>query len=215
VPAGGAVPVTVTAFRLDGFEGPIEVALEGLPPGLHANKGAIGAGQVSTTLLLGADPQAKLDQAAPLRVIGRAEASGVRLAHWASPEDKLKLISLMPKPDVVMTADTRVVELEPGGTAEVDLHIRRQNDFGGRVPVQVRNLPPRVRVLNVGLNGVLINEDETRRSFKIEALPSAEPIEQWIYVAAAVETRSTLPADYAAPEPILLRVKARTTRASR
>ncbi len=215
VPAGGAVPVTVTAFRMDGFEGPVEVAFEGLPAGLTSNKCTIASGQVSTTLLLRAAPDAKLERAAPLSVVGRAEAGGIKLAHWASPEDKLKLISLQPKPDVVMTADTKVVELEPGGTAEVLLHIQRQNDFGGRVPVEVRNLPPRVRVLNVGLNGVLINEDETKRSFKIEALPSAEPIEQLIYVDGAVETRSSLPATYAAPEPILLRVKARTTRASR
>ncbi|MCX6622707.1 MAG: hypothetical protein NTY38_16900 [Acidobacteria bacterium] len=215
VPAGGAVPVTATAFRMDGFEGPIEVSLEGLPAGLQAEKCTIGAGQVSTTLLLRAAPQAQLEQAVPLRVMGRGESAGVQLAHRASPEDKLKLIALMPKPDVVMTADTRVVEVEAGGTAEVSLHIQRQNDFAGRVPVDVRNLPPRVRVLNVGLNGVLINEDETRRSFKIEALASAEPIEQLIYVAGAVETRSTLPATYAAPEPILLRVKPRAARASR
>ena len=124
-----------------------------------------------------------------------------------SAMDPLKLIALMPKPDVLMTAETKVVELEPGGTTEVTVHIERQNGFGGRVPVEVRNLPPRVRVLDVGLNGVLINETESRRSFRIEALTSAEPVEQWIYVAGTVETRSTLPSSYAAGQAILLKVK--------
>ena len=69
------------------------------------------------------------------------------------------------------------------------------------------NLPPRVKVIDVGLNGVLITEQETRRSFTIEALPTAEPIEQMVYVGGVVETRSNLPSTYAAPQPILLRVK--------
>jgi len=75
--------------------------------------------------------------------------------------------------------------------------------------VQVLNLPPRVRVLDVGLNGVLVTEDESRRSFTLEALPSAEPVEQIIYVAATVETRSPQQSLYAAPEAIRLRVRAK------
>ena len=78
--------------------------------------------------------------------------------------------------------------------------------FHGRVPVEVRNLPPYVRVLDVGLNGVLITEDESRRSFTIEALPTAEPGDQLIYVSGAVETRSGQPSSYAAPEAIRLHV---------
>jgi hypothetical protein len=89
--------------------------------------------------------------------------------------------------------------------------ILRQNGFGGRVPVEVRNLPPRVRVPDVGLNGVLITEDQKQRSFTIEALPSAEPIEQMIYVSGKVETRSNLDSSYAAEQPILLKVRPKGT----
>jgi hypothetical protein len=58
----------------------------------------------------------------------------------------------------------------------------------------------------VGLNGVLITEDESRRSFTVEALPSAEPVDQLIYVSGAIETRSGQQSSYAAPEPVRLRV---------
>ena len=208
VPRGGSVPLTVTAFRTDGFEGPIEVELLDLPAGLKATRGVIGAGQVNATILLMAEAEAKLEGATPLKAIGRAKVNNRDLAHYASPDDKLKLISLMPPADVAMTAMTRVVEVEPGGTADVEVMIKRQNGFGGRVPVQIMNLPPRVRVLDVGLNGVLINENETKRSFTIEALASAEPIEQIIYVGGQTETRSPLQSVYTAPETILLRVKA-------
>jgi hypothetical protein len=205
VPVGGTVPVTVTAFRTDGFDGPIDVRLEDLPAGLHAAGALIGKGQISATLALSADASAKLTGAIPLKVTGRASVG----AETANPEDQLKLMALMPRPDVVMTAETKEVTLEPGGTAEITVSIARQGDFRGRVPVEVRNLPPRVRVLDVGLNGVLIGETESRRSFTIEALPSADPVDQSIYVSGAVETRSGQQSSYASPEPIRLRVKAK------
>ena len=73
--------------------------------------------------------------------------------------------------------------------------------------MDVRNLPPRVRVLDVGLNGVLITEDESRRSFTIEALPTAQPVDQLIFVDGDVETRSGQQTSYASPQAIRLRVK--------
>ena len=202
VPAGGSVPLTVTAARLDGFDDPIEVELLGLPAGLHATHGVIGRGQVSATVVLSASENAKLTSAAPLKVTGKAGT----LVHAANPEDHLKLTALMPRPDITMTAETREVTLQPGKTAEITVSVARSGDFRGRVPVEVRNLPPRVRVLDVGLNGVLLNEDESRRSFTIEALPSAQPVDQLIYVSGAIETRSGQQSSYAAPEAIRLRV---------
>jgi hypothetical protein len=62
-------------------------------------------------------------------------------------------------------------------------------------------------VIDVGLNGVLLNENETKRSFTLEALPNAEPVEQLIYVSGLIETRSLLQTSYAAPQAILLKVK--------
>lgn len=211
VPAGGTIPITVTAFRKDGFDGKIDVALEGLPAGLKATTSVIMANQITTTVLLTADESAKLETAVPLKVSGKARVGSETLAHYANPDDNLKLIALMPKPDIIMTSQTKEVTLEAGGSAEVLVSILRQNGFGGRVPVEVRNLPPRVRVPDVGLNGVLITEEQTQRSFTIEALPSAEPIEQMIYLSGKIETRSGLDSSYAAVQPILLKVKAKGT----
>jgi hypothetical protein len=209
VPVGGTVPVAVTAFRMDGFEGPIDVSLDGLPGGLHATRGVIAEGQTSTTIALSSDAGAKMAAAVPLQVTGKAEGG---LVHVANPEDHLKLIALMPPPDLLMTAETKEVTLTPGGKAEITVAIARQGDFKGRVPVEIRNLPPYVRVLDVGLNGVLITEDESRRSFTIEALPMAQPADQMIYVSGDVETRSSQQSSYAAPQPIRLRVTPTETR---
>jgi hypothetical protein len=215
VPRGGLVPLNVTAFRMEGYDGPIEVSLSNLPAGLKATRNTIPAGLDSCTLLLSADDNAKIDQAVAFEVTGRATINGKELARIANPEDRTKLIALAPKPDVLMTAETQVVELEPGQTAEVKVRVKRQNGFAGRVPVQVRDLPARVRVTDSGLNGVLINEDEVERSFKLWALPNAEPTEGMIYVAGNVETRSPQQNLQAAPTPIRVRVKSKALTAGR
>ena len=67
--------------------------------------------------------------------------------------------------------------------------------------------PFRVRVSDSGLNGVLIQEDESERSFRLLALPNAKPVEGYIYISGRVETRSGQQNSYAATEPILVRVK--------
>jgi hypothetical protein len=212
VPAGGAVPLTITAFRMDGFDEPIEVSLQDLPPGLHATPAVIGRGQVSATIALSADADAKLTAAFPLKAAGRATSSGhAALEHAANPEDPLNLISLMPHPDILVTPETKEITLEAGSTAEITVSIARQNGFQGRVPAEVRNLPPHVRVLDVGLNGVLITEDESRRSFTIEALPMAEPVDQLIYISGNIETRSGQASSYASPQAIRLHVKPKQT----
>jgi len=207
VPVGGRIPVTVTALRLDDFDGPIKVSIEDLPAGLSASRGVIEPGRVSTTVLLSADENAHLDRAVPLRVSGKAHDGARQLAHWASPEDKLKLIALMPKPDITMEAKTREVVLEPGKTATVEVEIRRNNNFGGRVPVEVYNLPPTVIVANVGLNGVLITENENRVTFTLQALENAEAIDQPIVLSGNIETRADQQNEYASG-PIVLKVRA-------
>jgi hypothetical protein len=209
VPRGGHIPVTVTAFRMDGFDGPIELGIEILPKGFQASKATIGPGQISAVLLLSAEETVQLNEAAPFSLAGRAIIDGRPVRHEADAGDRLRLLALMPKPDLLMTSATREIILEPGGKAEIEVSVARQRDYGGRVPIQVMNLPPRVRLLDVGLNGVLINEDEKKRSFEVEALGSAEPVEQWIYVGGLVETRSPQQSVYAAPQAIRLVVKPR------
>jgi hypothetical protein len=195
VPAGGRIPVTVTARRIDDFDGPIEVAIEDLPPGFTATSSAIRPGQVSTTLLLSADENAHLDRAVAFKVSGKAQAESRALVHWASPEDRLKLLALAPGPDIIMRAQTREV-----------VAIERRNNFGGRVPVEVSNLPPRVIVSDVGLNGVLIHEKEDHCTFMLEALPNAQPSDQPIVLSGVIETRADEQQTAYASQPIALRV---------
>src|SRR5262249_25672835 len=74
---GGAVPLTVTATRTDGFAGPIEVKLENLPPGFSAPVSRIGPDDNSTAIALWADGDAKAPTTGmPPKIVARATIEG-------------------------------------------------------------------------------------------------------------------------------------------
>lgn len=73
------------------------------------------------------------------------------------------------------------------------------------MPCSIENLPPGVRVVNVGLNGVLVTEAQTSRTFTLRAEDWAEAIDQPIYVVAEVESNSPTKHPSA---PVLLKVAA-------
>jgi hypothetical protein len=200
VPRGGRVAVRVTAARVDGFNEPIEVEVRDLPAGLQATHSVIPAGQDSTMLLLEAARDAAV-QATPFTVVGR---SGSRL-RTASADDKLRLLAVAQPPDVHVEAGQGEVTLAAGATAEVTVSVKREKGFDGRVPINVLNLPPGVRVLDVGLNGVLITEEETTQRFVLEAKPWVKPMEQEIVLTGEVETRSPIKSFYASA-PIRLKI---------
>lgn len=208
LPRGGGATVTVTALRYDGFDGPIEVEVRDLPPGIRATGETIVPGENSTVLTLFADPDADLEYAVPLHVVGRSELRGKSIERVANADDKLRYIALTEPADLAVEIESPEVELEAGSKTAIAVRVTRRNGFRGRVPIAITNLPFGVRVTDVGLNGVLVTEDETRREFVLEALPGVEPTERLIAVSGTVETRSPLRPTYAA-EPFKLKVVSR------
>ena len=205
IPKGGSMPVTVSADRLEGYKGPIRIEVKGLPHGVTASPATIPEGQNSTVAVLSAGPEASADAPpAPIQIVGHASVNGRDLIRIADADAKLQLASVIPPPDVVVTAEPTDVVVEPGKETTVTLHVARQNGFKGRVPCDVMNLPPGVRVVNVGLNGVLVTETQTSRTFTLKAEDWAKPIEQPIYVVGQVESNSSTL--HSSP-PLLLRVE--------
>jgi hypothetical protein len=169
---GGAVPIRVTARREDEFEGTIRVRLLGLPPGLHAPETTIPAGEKSTTFALSAQTDAHLpDKGTSLKLEARAQVGDkevVRTFDGGIP-------TLTDPGDLVTTTVGTDAVVPPGGEVKVTVRIERRNGFKGRVPLEVDGLPHGVRVLDVGLNGILITEAESVRTFVIHADPWVQP----------------------------------------
>jgi hypothetical protein len=191
IPQGGSIPISVIADRLAGYEGPIEIQMQGLPPGVSAGKATIPAGQISTVVVLSAGTNASAGALpSPIKIVGHANVAGHDLVRVANADAPLQLASVIPPPDVLVTAEPAQLAIQPGKSVTVTLHVERQNGFKGRVPCSVENLPPGVRVVNVGLNGVLVTESQSSRTFTLRAEDWAKPIIQPVYVVGRVESNS-------------------------
>jgi hypothetical protein len=225
IPRGGRVSVTVTAERKDGFNGPIDVEFVDLPEGLTSTPSRIPADSDTTVLMIAAAPDASLDtykarlrtlepKPAPYEVSGvaaltlaaRGSIDGRVVAHEAERMDPLDVIALAPQPDLVVTTSVERVELPAGGDVRLTVKVERRNGFTGRVPISVMNLPHGVRVDDIGLNGVMITEEETSRTVHLVAERWVQPLTQPIVIVGRVEVNSPLRNESAAL-PVELVVK--------
>ncbi|MBI4164969.1 MAG: hypothetical protein HY508_04465 [Acidobacteria bacterium] len=123
----------------------------------------------------------------------------------------LRVVSVIPPPDIVVTAEPHEVTIEPGGTAEFTFHVERKNNFTSRVPCNALALPPGVTIDNTGLNGVLVVPGKTSRTVKLTAANWAPVTEQPFFVVTQVESNSTTTHPAA---PFVIRVRPKTLAAA-
>ncbi len=185
---GGAVPITVTADRIDGFSGPIEVKLDNLPAGFDAPQTTIPAGENETTFALWADADAQIPQKVPpLKLLAYAQIGGKKVEKTATGG----VPKVVEPGDIVTTTRQSSVSLKPGGRTKLTVSIERRKGFKGRVPIDVQGLPHGVKVLDIGLNGILITEKETQRTMVLYCEPWVTPMNHPIVVTARREGRNT------------------------
>ncbi len=205
VPLGAARPITVTANRIDGFAGDIDVKLLDLPAGWTATPGTIKAGQTSTVLILAASEKAV--GGFPLKLQGTALIGKQKVVRNVDTTEKLSLVSTAPAPELTVFTDVQRLTVEPGGTVSMTASIKRHKGFAGRVPIEVRGLPHGIITTDVGLNGILITPEETAMRFTLEVQPWVKPGEQPFYIVARIETTSPQRQDFAYPIPIILSIR--------
>src|SRR5262249_20197480 len=104
---GGALPIGVTADRLDDFDGRIQVRLENLPPGFSPPQTFVEAGQTSTNFALFADAKAANPdpKAPPLKLVATAMIDGQQVVHEAVGS----LPKVVDPGDIVTTTATQAV----------------------------------------------------------------------------------------------------------
>jgi mono/diheme cytochrome c family protein len=199
VSKGGALPINITADRRDEFDGPIEVRLENLPPGFSAPATTIPAGENSTSVALFAGPGAMVPaQTPPLKLIARAVIDGKEMVREAAGG----LPKIIEPGDIVTTTEQTEATVKPGAEVRVTVKVERRHGFKGRIPLDVKGLPHGVRVLDIGLNGILITEQETSRTIVIYTEPWVAPTSHPFVVLARREGKNS---EHAA-RSVLLRV---------
>jgi WD40 repeat protein len=196
---GAAVPINVSAERVDGFEGPISIQLQNLPPGFSAPPTSIPAEENSTPFALWADPTAKTPaNGPPLKLVARAWIDGKEVVREATGS----LPKGVEPGELATTTEQSEVTVKPGQQVWLTAKIERRKGFAGRVPLDVRGLPHGVRVLDIGLNGILVTEKESSRAFAIYAEPWVQPLTHPFVVLARNEAKGT---EFAA-KSVLLKV---------
>jgi hypothetical protein len=144
---GTAVPVTVTALRMDGFAGDIALSLSGAPAGYALSGGLVPAGQDQVRVTLAVPPVATPEPMS-LRVEGRAVIQGKTVVRQAAPAEEM--MQAFAYRHLVPTDDLRVSVTGRGG---IRAPVRIVSPQPARIPaagsVRVRvALPPAYLAFN-------------------------------------------------------------------
>lgn len=183
---------SLTAERIDGFDGPIDVELKNLPPGFIATQPlTIEAGQNKALGTIFAGKDATLPpgtESIEVDVVSSSIINGEKKEHLLPQKLKLRLAPADAKPEImvmiepIQPATNESPEIEivilPGTTTSAKLRIERHGQSG---PISFgnddcgRNLPHGVFVDNIGLNGLLLPDGQQEREFFITAAPWVQP----------------------------------------
>ncbi len=200
---GGNELVNVLALRREGFTGPIEVSVEGLPPGVTCPSVTIGPGQNSAPLVLTAAEDAKA-WAGAVQIVGKSKVDDKELvrqarggavvrpgAQNASAESRLTqqfTLAVSDKelaPFTVTIGDGKPLEMSRAGTIEVPVTVTRRENFKGNVALAANantGLPATVKVAALTLNA---NQKDGK--LKIEIQNNAPPEALTFYLQATTQ----------------------------
>ncbi|MDA1041603.1 MAG: hypothetical protein O3A37_15125, partial [Planctomycetota bacterium] len=203
---------TFRADRLDGFEGPIRIEVDGLPQGLMFHGPVeIEAGQRRARgVIAAAEDAADPDEAAEkeVRVRAMSEINGREVVQDVGT---LGAITLAEPPKfvarIVPAATSSVLErpgelleftIRPGETITAKVRVDRGDfkeriEFGSNAAAD-RNLPHGVFVDNLGLSGLLVVEGESEREFFLTAALKTRPGRRLIHLWTGADGgQATLP----------------------
>lgn len=219
VNAGSGKEFTVSVDRLDGFEGEIRIDIEGVPPGFRVTTPiVIEAGQSQALGMINAlpdAPQPAPENAKATKVTATATIRGQEVTKDVNNLGEIKLaerpkvlVTLLAANDesAVPTPDAPLeLSVAPGETITARVRIER-NGFEGRVGFgnadAGRNMPHGVYVDNIGLNGLLIVEGQSERTFFITASKTAAESTRMFHLRADAEGNQT-------SWPVILHVRSR------
>jgi WD40 repeat protein len=184
VGAGSAKQFKLSARRIDGFEGPIQVDFAGVPTGFHVSSPVIiEPGQIEAFGVVVAEEGAKQVEGA-ITVRASARVDGAEVTHEVNSLGSIKLnpapklrVAIHPteggaKPVNVTPGEPLEFSIEAGRTIMLKVTVERLG-FAGQVPFgnegAGRNLPFGAIVDNLGLNGLLVLDGQMERTFFVTA----------------------------------------------
>jgi hypothetical protein len=223
VPMGSGREFVVNVDRLDDYAGPVRLDITDVPKGFKVTSPiTIEAGQNRAFGAVYAATNAPMPKVATAKVTASATIRGQPISHVANDLKGFKPIAL-PKllaevipaqgdlPDDVSFENPLELTIAPGETISARVKIERR-DFKARVGCGKhdagRNLPHGVYVDNIGLNGLLIVEEQSEREFFITA-------DKWVPETSRLFHIKLDPEKGLVTPPILLHVRKPATVAAK
>jgi len=205
VGAGGAMGFSLRATRKDGFEGPISVAVAGVPQGYFVSSPVViqeGHVLASGTVFAAADAPAMADWS-KVTVTATAMIDGKPVTRRVNG---LGTIKLGPAPKFVAFLELdqggkplprkgmepQEIVVSPGKITKAWIRVQRQGDEG-IINFDVHSLPHGVIINDIGLNGVQVRAKETEREIEFVCakwVPEQERLAQACVSSARVEADS-------------------------
>ncbi len=196
---GGTLPLQIVAFRRDGFNGPIEIRTDNLPPGVTAQPVVMGPGVHSVPLVLVAAANAAASTAT-INVSGRATTDGqqrdqhARAATFAGGRTRLSrdgmrlTVSSEPWPYVVRVGAGRIADTPQGGKLAVPFNLTRHGEFKGAVQVTLFGAPWKPNTFNkplIGEKKLAIAADATSGALELDVPGNFPPGTYSFFLQAA------------------------------
>jgi len=221
--------------RLNGFDGPVTIGIEGLPTGVEMSPATIPAGMNDCAVILSAADDADID-ASLVRIFGKATIAGQdettdRIVRYGNVTCELQqgggsaqirwpcktqIVGVTQPLDLVtVEATPSEVSLKPGGRAEIKVKIVRQEDSSDPATLAMSHmyytnscgdqLPPGVSLSSD--SRTQLKADESEATIILEATKDAMPIQNLsIAVMVRVYVTYNISTNYAST-PISLSVQ--------
>lgn len=210
-PAGGTVSLPVTLERTGGFQGAVEVKVEGLPANVMARGGTLAPGKTTLEITLTAAPGAVI-AASGVHILGTAVIAGkptVREAPaWEKYEHRsidlglavefsytrphhlwdLLLFGVTDRTDSFTFAPLpESVTLAPGKSIDIPVHVDRQPNAKNEIKLELRGLPAGVTAAAAALPA-----GQTDGKITLTAAPNAAPDLGSVILVGHLDNSNTL-----------------------
>ena len=222
LPAGGAVGFSLRADRKDGFDGPIEVNIDGAPAGFILSTPIIvqAGHDIANGSLFAAPDAPKNADWSKLKITACSMIGGSKVCKpvtgFAAPAlAPMAKVSAFIEPDVAgkpamqKLADLKKpleLTIEPGKSAKAWIRVERHGN-NALLNFDVHNLPFGIIVDNIGLNGVQVREKENERDIFFTCAKWVEEQDRLIHAAVISARTEQDSAGVQTSFPILLKVR--------
>ena len=186
--------------RVDGYDGEVWFDIDALPPGLHSNFPVrVQPGQSFAVGNIWADDNSVAweGELSPM-ITARATIQGKVVERPAGIAGKLTLadrpsaiIEIASDTLNLLAAEPQTIKIHRGDTLSLLVKVDRIEGFTKQIPLGKelagRNLPHGVYVDNIGLNGLLVRENESERQFFVTAVANAELGKRDFFLTGAID----------------------------